>query len=216
MSDTEDSRHLSRTAYHHGSLAEVLMDLAVAQIGKDGIERLNLRALAREAGVSPTAPYRHFPSRQCLLAGIATRGFRRLTEEMREASNDAGFSRDAFARFGMAYVAFARRDPVSYELMFGGVIDFEQYPDLKAAAESGFQQLLDFLSRSLRGTPDPDHLMLTAGTVWAGVHGIASLLTSKFVRLSGVNDSNAVEAVRALAERTEEALHLAFDHLAPY
>ena len=58
----------SATTYHHGDLPETLMALALEHIAESGTEKLSLRALAREAGVSATAPYRHFPSKQCLLA----------------------------------------------------------------------------------------------------------------------------------------------------
>ncbi len=68
--------------YHHGDLAGTLMEAALQHIAAEGTESLSLRALAREAGVSATAPYRHFPSKQCLLAALATRGFKRLRDAM--------------------------------------------------------------------------------------------------------------------------------------
>ena len=54
------SENRSEGAYHHGDLPATLMDLALVHIAREGTEKLSLRALAREAGVSPTAPYKHF------------------------------------------------------------------------------------------------------------------------------------------------------------
>lgn len=203
-----------RSGYHHGDLPDTLMDLGVAQIGRVGIEKLSLRALAREAGVSPTAPYRHFPSRQCLLAAIATRGFRRLTERMHQALEGSGDPQERFVRFGKAYVDLAREDPVSYELMFGGAIEFGRYPDLFEAAETSFRQLLDVLRRSAGRPMSDDEVQLLAGTVWAGVHGIASLIVSKLTsRDSASRPSLAAGAIRSLTADPEKALHLLFDPL---
>ena len=66
------------TSYRHGNLPQALMDLAIQHIARAATEKLSLRALARELGVSQTAPYRHFSSKQCLLAAIATQGFDEL------------------------------------------------------------------------------------------------------------------------------------------
>ena len=64
--------------YHHGDLRTTLLRAAEAHIALEGTERLSLRALAREAGVSATAPYRHFDDRQALLVALATDGFDEL------------------------------------------------------------------------------------------------------------------------------------------
>ncbi len=200
----------ARATYHHGELPETLIDLGVTQIRQFGIEKLSLRALAREAGVSPTAPYRHFPTRQCLLAAIATRGFHSLTARMKSALGESSDAHDQFVRFGKAYVDLAREDPVSYELMFGGVIDFERYPALFEAAETNFRQVIDVL-RAHAGGASEDDLLVLAGTVWAGVHGIASLLISKLMAAPHTRPSLAVSAMRRLGSDPEAALHLLFD-----
>ena len=68
----------SRSKYHHGGLRNALVSLAVTEIARAGVEKLSLRSLARQAGVSPTAPFRHFPDKQSLLASIAIEGFGEL------------------------------------------------------------------------------------------------------------------------------------------
>ena len=76
----------SRSKYHHGGLRRALVSLAVTEIARAGVEKLSLRSLSRQAGVSPTAPFRHFPDKQSLLAGIAIEGFEELARQLTETT----------------------------------------------------------------------------------------------------------------------------------
>ncbi len=64
--------------YHHGNLRQELMNRAEQHLLESGSNELSLRALAREIGVSQTAPYRHFRDKNALLAALATEGFQRF------------------------------------------------------------------------------------------------------------------------------------------
>src|SRR5699024_4588837 len=90
-----------------------------ALLAEGGIEKLTLRAAARRTGVSQAAPYAHFRGKQALLAAVATRGFNRLTEDLRRAEQ-AGTEVSQRIRFlARAYVAFALDYPMLFRLMFG-------------------------------------------------------------------------------------------------
>jgi len=200
-----------RTGYHHGYLSDALIDMAIAKIAESGMEKLSLRALAREAGVSSTAPYRHFSSRESLLAAIATRGFRTLTDKL-DRSLASGTSFEAqFIAMGMAYIKHAVDDPVSYHLMFGEMAGSGKYADLSAAADDCFARLL----QTLEINAPLAHLEVTSlelsAAVWAGVHGIASLLVTVLHHpREGRPDSQAGRALAALAADPERALRLLF------
>ncbi|MEM1231468.1 MAG: TetR/AcrR family transcriptional regulator [Pseudomonadota bacterium] len=191
------ARAPSERTYHHGDLAPTLMDLALTHISAEGVQKLSLRALAREAGVSATAPYRHFPSKRCLLAALATRGFKQLEDSIRSggaqalkaAASESGVVDPLSPRglelrllaAGRAYVAFAQAEPTTYGIMFGSVIDdFSEYEQLQEAASASYaalrETLEDLLAIGLGAGLDID---LLGGTIWAGVHGIADLLLSK-------------------------------------
>lgn len=202
----------NRETYHHGDLPQVLMDLAVEHIRETGFEKLSLRALARDAGVSATAPYRHFPSRQCLLAGLAMRGFRRLTARMQPTVNSDKPFRERFIDMGNAYIDNAIADPVSYRVMFGGVVDFQQYPNLQLAAEESFTQLLTALADNVDLNPLAMTLDELAGAVWAGVHGMASLLSTD-LGTDAKSPSVAARSVTALAGNRDRTLELMYERL---
>ena len=110
-------------------LRDTLIDQALAMLDA-GEHDLSLRAVARSAGVSAMAPYRHFPDKAALLRAAADRGFAALDEALRAA--DARGSRqsgaDALVEQGLAYVGFAIDRPALFRLMFTSVTDPECVP----------------------------------------------------------------------------------------
>src|SRR5215467_14001747 len=82
-------RRVSRTAaskpYHHGDLRRVLIDAALQLVGEGGAEAVSVREAARRAGVSPGAPFRHFPSRDALMTAVAEEAQRRFRSQIEAA-----------------------------------------------------------------------------------------------------------------------------------
>jgi len=68
----------ARRGYHHGDLARALLDEAGRALREGGPDTLSLRALARALGVDAAAPYRHYASKEALLAELAREGFATL------------------------------------------------------------------------------------------------------------------------------------------
>src|SRR5262245_45231593 len=110
-----------KRAYHHGDLRKVLIETALAHIARDGARALSLREVARSAGVSHTASYRHFPAKESLLAAIAEQGFRRLSDAMRAAIVGHADPATALQASGIAYVEFGVHYPEHLQVMFGGL-----------------------------------------------------------------------------------------------
>ncbi|MBW2257316.1 MAG: TetR/AcrR family transcriptional regulator, partial [Deltaproteobacteria bacterium] len=109
-----------RGSYHHGDLRRALVDAALLLIERSGASGVTLRGAARLAGVSQTAPYRHFSDKRALLAAVAEQGFQSLSTQLREAS--ASHEGDPMGRLralGVAYVHFAQAQPSHFRVMFG-------------------------------------------------------------------------------------------------
>jgi AcrR family transcriptional regulator len=105
--------------YHHGDLRRVLVDAAFELVGEGGAEGLSVREAARRAGVSPGAPFRHFESREALLAAVAEEAQRRLRAEVDRALAEAPAD-DPLQRFrcvGLAYLRWATRNPTHFEVI---------------------------------------------------------------------------------------------------
>lgn len=97
------------STYHHGELRPALLRAAAKILEKEGRDAISLRDLARRAGVSHNAPYRHFADRPALLAALAEEGFARLAAEI-----DGRPWREQ----AMAYLRFALVNPERFRLMF--------------------------------------------------------------------------------------------------
>ena len=74
-------------AYHHGDLRQALINAACKQLHLVNADALSMRALARDVGVSPAAPFRHFESKTALFAAVATYGFDLLTVDLQQAAD---------------------------------------------------------------------------------------------------------------------------------
>ena len=169
----------TRDSYHHGNLREALVEAARRLIAERGLGGFAFAELARAAGVSPAAPYRHFRDRGALVAELARQGFERLADDLLVAWNDGKPDpAAAIERSGRAYLAFARRDPAAYAAMFDGTAG-ETDPALRAAADAAFSVIRRACETACTAAPArgrPPALMV-ALHVWSLCHGTASLFT---------------------------------------
>jgi len=136
------------STYHHGDLRAALLQAAGEILEKEGLEALSLREVARRAGVSHNAPYRHFPDRDSLLAALAAQGVDLLKAELDQRAEGS---------MGLGYVEFALANPQRFRLMRAA--GEETYSRLQKAFES-------------LGSDAP----LAAAAAWSLVHGLAHLL----------------------------------------
>ena len=151
------------STYHHGDLRPALLRAAAKVLEKEGPAALSLRELARRAGVSHNAPYRHFSGREALLAALAADGFRMLGDALAQNSGRA---------MGEAYVRFALEHPQLFRLMFGGHLNFSRHRELAQAAARPYEALVAAF-RAQPAIADPDK---SAAAAWSLVHGLAHLL----------------------------------------
>ena len=168
-----------RDSYHHGNLREALIEAARRLIAERGLGGFAFAELARAAGVSPAAPYRHFRDRGALVAELARQGFEKLRDDLLAAWNDGRPDpAAAIERCGRAYLGFARRDPAAYAAMFDGVAG-EIEPPLRSAADAAFAVMRKAAEAACAAAPPrgrPPSLMV-ALHVWSLCHGTAALFT---------------------------------------
>jgi AcrR family transcriptional regulator len=105
--------------YHHGDLRRALIDAALQLVDDGGPDAVSVREAARRAGVSPGAPFRHFPSRDALISAVAEEAQRRFRAEIEQALAEAPAG-DPLVRFrclGLAYLRWATRNPTHFEII---------------------------------------------------------------------------------------------------
>lgn len=109
---------MARTAYHHGNLKPALIAAALKEIAKEGPDGFSLRGVARRAGVSAPAVYRHFEDKEALLAAVADECSERATATIAEATRRAPADPlSQFRAIGIAMVQFAAANPEHFRAM---------------------------------------------------------------------------------------------------
>ena len=162
-------------------LREACLTEALSIISASGVEKLSLREVARRLGVSHQAPYRHFASRDHVLAEIVRRAFADFAQALRSPPQTDNPAADTLA-MGMAYVAFASAEPLKYRLIFGGTLpDPGAHPEMMLGAREAFNVLRAALIRlfEARGQqPESDLIDREALFAWSSLHGVVSLMRS--------------------------------------
>jgi AcrR family transcriptional regulator len=181
-----------KAAYHHGDLRAALVRAAMDLLEEGGEAELSLRAVARRAGVSAAAPYRHYDDREALVSAVAAVGYRELAERL-AAAHPSPSTPDELASAAVAYVQFALERPALFRIMFGQPCDRDS--DERVAATAAVSLYVRGIVERTFPQADPEAL---ATAVWALVHGLA------FLHLDGKLDAATPTVV---AERITAAIH---------
>jgi AcrR family transcriptional regulator len=171
-------------SYHHGALAEAMVEQAMTEVRLRGADQVSLRAIAHSLDVSPSAAYNHFAQKDDLLRAVGSCGLAALDERMARvlASHPAQTAEAARARFvgmGRAYLTFALEETHLFQLTFGPICMSKEEPPEEAGPYRKLMSALDDLDgwELLRpGIRQGLDLM-----VWAATHGMATLLVESAV-----------------------------------
>ena len=165
--------------YHHGNLKQALLEASLDLLRTSGPGGFTLREVARRAGVSHNAPYRHFRGKEDLLAALAAEGFDRLTAAMTRAAEPASGALERFRLSGRGYVEFALKYPQHFAVMFDFPSKFDQYPQARAAGEGAFGTLVGYVEAcQAEHLLPPGDARPFALLAWSMVHGVAKLAAS--------------------------------------
>ncbi len=188
---------VSDKPYHHGSLEQALVDTALAVVRELGIDALSLRDLARTIDVSPSATYRHFPSRDHLVMRVSQCSREALARSLLAArdgiigSNTKRRSVERFEAIGHAYVQFAVDNPTVFEAAFTRSEVALERPDNPSA----WSVLVDAIEQMITAGAVPLARRKDAPMIaWSGVHGIATILISS-IWPQGVGADQQIDAV---------------------
>jgi len=198
--DSEQHLSSSERPYHHGDLAPSLRQAARAILEEEGLAALSLRSVARRAGVSHAAPYRHYASREALLADVAAEGLTELLGELVQAGAAPADRADRIVMIGRAYVRFAVRHSGLLRLMFGSELpNRTAFSGLSEATSAIGEEIGRMLGDAAAGL-----------TVWAAIHGLAILILENVIDLGqnqagmDVVPSRAEILLRSLTEALRE------------
>jgi AcrR family transcriptional regulator len=154
-----------------------LLDATAELIAKHGeMEAVSLRAVARRAGVSATAVYRHFDDHVELLRAAVDHCWATFYDQLRTAAVSSNDPFDSFRSMGDAYVAYAMERPGQYRVLFSDKVDLGDGDSPGGLA--AFQLLVDAVAHILDELDDPRDPFFVAVQVHTWIHGIVDLCGS--------------------------------------
>lgn len=164
--------------YHHGDLSRALVDAARAILEREGPSALSLRAVAREAGVSPAAPYHHFKDKAELLEAVAHEGWHELDVALSTARAATADASVRMTNLGVAYVCFARDNPALYRVMYDRSRDKDALPD-QLKDDGAYCQVRNTIDENAGGRASEIDLELATIAAWCAGHGLAEMIGFK-------------------------------------
>jgi AcrR family transcriptional regulator len=176
--------------YHHGNLREALLETAFRLVDSDGVDAISMRALAREAGVSSAAPFRHFADKQVLLDAVAEEAAAELERKLDEATAECSDALTQFRAMTVAYVRFAAEHPALFDLIhstesvscrFLGEVKDERRLKLIALIYEG-------QNAGLIPDADPELIALTSEAL---THGLARMIVDRHPPVRNLSSEDA-------------------------
>lgn len=193
----------AKNTYHHGDLRNTLLQAGERLLAKEGVVGLSLRNLAKEAGVSHSAPYRHFRDKRALLSAIAKTGFERLAEAMGKAEQlHPDDPAKQLRAAGIGYVTLAVDNPETTNLMFGGAIKpDEKDVELMEAGDKAFQGLVHIIENGQQvGIYKKRETMELALAAWSSTHGLALLITTGKLKDAASSEDQVTQMAASVCE----------------
>ncbi|WP_304224958.1 TetR/AcrR family transcriptional regulator [Gracilinema caldarium] len=183
-----NKQQTKKETYHHGRLREELIRRGLDALEREGVEALSLRALAEAAGVSKTAPYRHFKNKDLFLGALADEGYRLLYEALAvslETQKDKTVDESPLSLMGRTYMEFAVARPALYRLMNSSLICVmpNEYTGWARKSLQLLAQTLAAGNGAAPHTPDAGEtesidLDITTAA-WAYIHGLTMIRIDK-------------------------------------
>jgi AcrR family transcriptional regulator len=199
----------AKKAIARGQVREACLSEALRIIEDSGIDALSFREVSRRLGVSYQAPYKHFESRDAILAELLTRCFEEFAEHLESSPPGSDAAANLHA-LGERYFDYAKRFPTKYRLMFEMPMpEPEKHPAMMAQSRRAFGLLKSRLTmmqvRAARPSGQPAD-NLDALFVWSVVHGLASILNADTIGTLNFSEAELHQAAAHCLARIGVAL----------
>ena len=180
--------------YHHGNLKTLLIEAGIELINQDGIQQFSLRKVAAKCRVSHAAPYNHFKDKEQLLKAMKGYVIQKFMDTLNHVITHHDNKSDVMVDLGIAYVDFFAENPQYFQFIFSqGEFDLQISFSDEAISHSEFPPFELFQQTAkhcmqIAGLP-PALFSSNIITMWAVVHGLASIFATNCVIYGG--DRNA-------------------------
>jgi AcrR family transcriptional regulator len=194
----------NKKPYHHGNLAESLLEAVDELATKFGLEAVTLRACAKIVGVSPSSAFRHYADKRALLTAFATKALHQLSDSMDSAKKEADKNgSNAFSAVGLAYIEFALDKPAFFRAMWREETTYTNDEGYIAATKRLSSHLQGGFGETI-ADDDPHSLSSQELLAWSSVHGLAHLFVDGPVE-KGESKDNKLATAKAMIQALASA-----------
>ena len=194
-----------KSSYHHGDLAESLLNAVDEIASQFGLEAVTLRACAKLVGVSPSSAFRHYTDKRALLTAFATRALHQLSAAMTAAKSHAQeHGNNAFSAVGLAYIEFALDKPAFFRAMWREETIYSSDLDYVSAARQLSSHLQGGFAETI-ADKDPDSFSSQEILAWSSVHGLANLFVEGALG-KGLDKEKKLQIAREMIQTLGPAL----------
>ncbi|KUR71673.1 TetR family transcriptional regulator [Novosphingobium fuchskuhlense] len=194
----------TKKPYHKEDLRGDLLKAGRAWIAANGHVGFSMRTLAQQVGVSPGAPYHHFPDRRAFLLALALDGFREMLARSDAIAATFDHPADKLRALGAVFIQFAEESPHLVDLMYESELTTPAIdPELLAFQMRGHTAVRAAVAASIPGL-DEEAIELRTLAFWSAIYGFASMRRKGVIRPVPGSVSGAMIAdklAEAIAER---------------
>ena len=163
---------MSEKAYHHGNLRNLMIEKTIEMIVDEGIGSMSMRKLAAACGVSHSAPYAHFASKDELFAAVVEHITEQFAAVLKQAVAGLEATPEGLRHMGVAYVMFFAKNPQYYHFIFS-------HSGIKVGTGHIYEPydlFMDFMNKFFESQNYPSELRKkTLIASWSRIHGLAGL-----------------------------------------
>lgn len=168
----------ARSAYHHGDLPDTLCQAVLALVLEEGVDKVTMSHVARRAGVSTGAPYRHFKSLDGLMVATALKVYERFREKQRHCIAHLVDPRQKMLAFSNFFFVFAKEDPAGFSLLFESSLSV-MHRDFDPLSQQAFEDAMA-IAAELAPHTDREFLTQFVVNVFALVYGNSKLMAERY------------------------------------
>jgi AcrR family transcriptional regulator len=164
------------------SLREDILEVSRTLLVKDGFGKMSMRKIAKRAGVSATSIYLHFQNKDELLLALIESSIAKLAEALNENLADSDDSITKLEKMAQSFVTFALENPQEYEIIY--MVRPEEMPKFPKEKFQQIRKIYELLAGILsegvsKGSLKVEDPLMSAYTLWAQLHGVASVIISQ-------------------------------------
>jgi AcrR family transcriptional regulator len=164
------------------SLRREILDAARELFASQGYENVTMRKIAQRIEYSPTTIYLHFKDKSQLLYHLCEETFRELADEIERVTAAEPDPVESLKRGLRTYIDFGIRYPQHYRVTFMMPAEHNMTPEEYLRTSQGgraFGTLVQGVTACIEAGRFGGDVMLTSHVLWAGCHGITSLLIAQ-------------------------------------